>query len=122
MNFITKYVGPGKLFLQNVGLYPVLYDQYIQLGKEIGSSSKYLDDKNITGTEFEYQFQFMMNDLAELTLVKFQGIITILITLGGLYKSFSLIATILFSYWTTRAFEQKMVKDLQKSNPKVYGS
>ena len=63
-----------------------------------------------------------LDDLAELTLVEFQGVSTIFITLGGLYKSLSLICTITFSYWTYRGFEKKLVKDLQEMDPDLYKS
>ena len=35
--------------------------------------------------------------------------------MGGLYKSFSLIATISFSYWTLVSFEKKICKDIRSN-------
>jgi hypothetical protein len=55
MNYITQYVNPAKLFLQNIGFYPMLYDQYIQLGKKQEGNTAFMKDITET-TDFEYIF------------------------------------------------------------------
>ena len=75
-----------------------------------------------TSSDFEYHFDMLIIESSKLTKVYFNGFLKVLVELGGLYKSLSLIATITFSYFTTKGFEKKMVRDMRKMDPDLFDS